>query len=373
MATDHRGCLKQLNHRTLDDIIEKLRIVVDADADKESKVEAVKSALSEEMASQKGESLFPGGGGGDGGDDGDDDDQDDSGDDEPEDGDDEGGTSDDGSCNINIRLPSGEMVHVVVELSDEVKTLKALVRDKKGIPRREQRLAFAGVQMEDDKALSAYNVFDGATVDLLMSIAGGVFTTKKHITKEAQVKAMAKKYSSLAKASVVKNMDADPSEVERQPVPPPLQQMMAPITGRMRDLEAESRNNEVVLQPILERLADNHLQSLKSLLESTKTASRPEVKMEQIAYQLAPDLQTIDDYINHLYKMKADALVFFIELYTKEYHLEKTGMLSFDHGKLLGEVLGAINYRKGLRRMASASAADAVAADPAPEGGCNIS
>ena len=84
-----------------------------------------------------------------------------------------------------------------------------------------------------------------------------------------------------------------------------------------------------------------------------KSGIKPEDRMEQIASLLTSDFQTIDDYINHLFKIKGEALELFIELYSKEYTVEKAGTLLFHHDKLLGEALGVSNYRRGIRRMAN--------------------
>ena len=200
---------------------------------------------------------------------------------------------------------------------------------------------------------------------------GGAFSTKKHITKADKIKAMGKKYSTLAKQATLKNIDVEISELEDQLVPPPLLTMTAPIVTRLNDLRSKSGNDETIIEPLLETLSDHQLECLKSVLDGTKTAVKPEVKMEQIAYQLTTDFQALDDYINHLYKMKADALEFFIQVYAKEYNQERSGALSFDHGKLLSEVNGLVNYRKGIRMMTAAN--DGGDEPPAREGSCCIS
>ena len=73
--------------------------------------------------------------------------------------------------NICIKAPSGKtfVVEVANLLVDTVKDIKAKIQDKVKIPQDQQRLIFAGKEMENERTLSEYNVQQGSTL-YLMSI-----------------------------------------------------------------------------------------------------------------------------------------------------------------------------------------------------------
>ena len=291
-------------------------------------------------------------------------------DDDDEDDDAYDDEEDETSTVVWVRHPDGHIIYVYARSDHEVSALKLSIKNLVGIRTSEQRLTYEDKTLEDGTLLSAYSIQEGRVVNLTMRIRGGGFMTKKHITKEAAVKAMAKHYSTIVKKNLFKNIDADPNELNA--APPPLQAMMLPIATRLTTLRGAMNNDAPIIQPLLEKLPDNRLQSLIDMLSRGKCGTKPEDRMEQIAVLLTTDIQVIDEYINQLYKFKGEALELFIELYSREYSFERGGTLLLQHDKLLSEAQGVANYRRGIRRMSNPEAMPEAAEGGAEPDRCTI-
>ena len=89
-----------------------------------------------------------------------------------------------GAVNVEITVNTltGKTIPITIDNTETVLALKTRIQEKEGVPPAQQRLTFAGKQLEEDKTLEYYNIQNGATIHLVLRLNASTASIRKGVS-----------------------------------------------------------------------------------------------------------------------------------------------------------------------------------------------
>ena len=73
---------------------------------------------------------------------------------------------------LHVKSLTGKVINVELLPTNTIFTVKAQIQEQEGIPPNQQRLIFAGMQLEDTRTLLSYGLRNEAVLHLVLRLRG---------------------------------------------------------------------------------------------------------------------------------------------------------------------------------------------------------
>jgi hypothetical protein len=183
----------------------------------------------------------------------------------------------------------------------------------------------------------------------------GRVVIKTHLKKKDAVASLAARGHEYAHKQL---FPEDTNAAITSPHPVALEPLLAPLKQELKQMEEEmTKGTDNIIMQILHKLSDEQLSTLAEVMDGSDKYQYSEDKIVRILPIIAPQMNILDNAVQHIESVKLQTTKLFLTVYAQEYNKfnQQKGTARWDNEKFAKDVQSVINFRKGAQSSASTS------------------
>ena len=209
---------------------------------------------------------------------------------------------------------------------------------------------------------------NNSTFHLVSLIVGGVVHVKKSLKKDDAITTLLTK----SKTRIISKRSGSYSEIAQTNPPVAFAEILRGYETRIAQFRQMMIEGNLTMTSFLEKLSDEKLDDLVKIFEY-QTNYHSEDKILDSIDIMYEDAQVLDELPNHLKRVKLSIVMFFLELFAKQFSILRGSNIQYDNKGFL-EAIGKIkDYRRGYRAHSENSDVTAALNEPVvSDGSCDL-